>query len=83
MKNILLVKVTLFFPVLLFVSYILMAVFGVIAGIIGFGNEFYCGPYCFIGKIVLGVALILFFYLISPDIKAILKTWKNTSSEGK
>lgn len=81
MKNNLLIKVALLSPLLLLLSYLLMAAIGCMSGILGFGDDFYCGLYCLIGKIVLGLACILFFYLIYPDIKAILKIWKSTSSK--
>jgi hypothetical protein len=68
-------KALLVLPVILFVDYILMALIGCATCLFGYGDEFYCGPYCIIGKTVLGFSAILFFYIISPNI---LKSKKNS-----
>ena len=83
MKNLLLIKVCLIFPVLLFSSYTVMAALGNIASFMGCSNDFFCGPFCLIGKIVLGLSAILFFFLIFPDIKSILNILKNAPTKEK
>jgi len=62
-----LLKALLVLPVILFADYILMAAIGCTTYLFGFGDEFYCGPFCLIGKTVLGFSAILFFYIISPN----------------
>jgi hypothetical protein len=74
MKLSIFIKVFLIFPVILFIDYILMALFGGIASIFGLGNDFYCGTYCIVGKIVLALSVISFLFFIFPDIVAIFKT---------
>jgi len=74
MKPSLLIKIFLGLPVILFADYILMALFGCATCLLGFGNDFYCGPYCLVGKIVLGFSAIAFLVLIFPDIAGIFKT---------
>jgi hypothetical protein len=80
MKTLLIFKVVFVLPVLLFISYVFMAVLGCTTCLFGLGDDFYCGIYCLTGKIFLGLATVLFFFLIFPDIKAILKSGKNASS---
>lgn len=80
MKARLLIKVGLLLPFLLFSAYSLMALIGCAACWIDLGDRFYCGPFCTIGGIVLGMTVVLFFFLIFPEIKSILKFPKNASS---
>lgn len=82
MKNLLL-KIGLVFPGLLFAAYILIVLVGCIAGLLHCSSDFYCGPFCFVGEFVIGVAVVLFFFSILPDIKAILNIHKNAASEKK
>ena len=83
MKNRLVIKICFTLPILLFVNYVLMALLGCIACFLGLGNDFYCGPYCSIGKIIFGLTAVLFFFLIFPDIKEIFKIRENASSAEK
>lgn len=68
MKTQMILKALLVLPVILFADYILMAVIGCATCLFGYGDEFYCGPYCMIGKTVLGLSAILFVYIISPNL---------------
>ena len=83
MKSQLAIKVFVIFPGLLLLDYVFMILLGCTTCLIGLGNDFYCGPYCLIGKIILGLTMVLFFFLIFPNIKAIFKTNKNASSAEK
>ena len=83
MKSQLAIKVFVIFPGLLLLDYVFMILLGCTTCLIGLGNDFYCGPYCLIGKIILGLTMFLFFFLIFPNIKAIFKTNKNASSAEK
>lgn len=81
MKASLFIKVFLILPLILFADYILMAILGCSTCLFGFGNEFYCGPFCLVGKIILALSAIFFGYLIFPDIKALIRPKKDGSSQ--
>lgn len=83
MKTSFLLKICVGFPLILFVDYILMVIIGCSTCLLGFGNDFYCGSYCVFGKIILGLSFILFFMLIFPDIKEMVKSKKNASTTEK
>ena len=76
-------KVFIVLPLLLFVDYVLMVIIGCASCLFGFGNDFYCGPYCLIGKIILGLSLLLFGYIIYPDIAQLFKSSKNAKTKEK
>jgi len=80
MKASLFIKIFLVCPLLLFVDYLIMAILGCTTCLFGLGNEFYCGPFCLAGKIVLALSAVFFIYLVYPDIKAIFKTKKHGAS---
>ena len=73
MKTSIIVKVFVVLPILMFVDYILMVLLGCATCLFGFGSDFYCGPYCFVGKIILSLSAIFFLFLIFADIKEIFK----------
>jgi len=79
-------KATLFFklffilPLILFADYMLMALLGCSTCLLGLGEEFYCGPFCVAGKIVMAISAIFFGYLIYPDLKSIWTEKKHMSS---
>jgi len=64
-----LIKVFLVLPLILFADYLLMALLGCSTCLFGFGDDFYCGPFCIAGKIILILSLVLFGYLIYRDVK--------------
>ena len=80
MKANLLIKVFLVLPLILFADYLLMALLGCTTCLFGFGNEFYCGPFCLVGKIILALSVVFFGYLIYPDIKALITSKKNVKA---
>ncbi|MDO9255090.1 MAG: hypothetical protein Q7U54_06220 [Bacteroidales bacterium] len=69
MKTSILIKVLLGLPLILFVDWVLMTIFGCGAIFMGAGNDFYCGIYCFIGKGILLLSAVLFLSLFLPEIK--------------
>ncbi|MFN8257033.1 MAG: hypothetical protein U0W24_15160 [Bacteroidales bacterium] len=83
MKNSILLKVLLILPLLIFVDYVVMASFGGISCAMNCGNDFYCGPYCLLGKIILGLSGLFFVILISPDIAKMFKSPKNVATTEK
>jgi heme A synthase len=80
MKASLFIKVFFVLPLILFVDYILMALLGCTTCLFGLGDEFYCGPFCLAGKIILALSAVLFGYLIYPEIKALVKSKKNVAA---
>jgi len=80
MKAPLFIKLFLVLPLLLFADYIIMALLGCSTCLFGLGNDFYCGPFCLAGKIVLALSAIFFIYLISPDLRALFRSKKNGAS---
>ena len=80
MKASIFVKLFFVLPLILFVDYMLMALLGCTTCLFGFGNEFYCGPFCLAGKIILALSAIFFGYLIYPDIKANIKSKRHGAS---
>lgn len=72
MNGSIMMKVFLVLPAIAFTDFIILTLFGCISGALGFGNDFFCGYYCFISRGLLIVSALLFIYLILPDIKKIL-----------
>jgi energy-coupling factor transporter transmembrane protein EcfT len=73
MKTSILIKLLVILPVILLADYILMVLIGCASCLFGFGNDFYCGPYCLIGKSILLLSVVFFGYFIYPDLKKIFK----------
>jgi len=73
-------KVFLLLPLIIFVDYVLMVVIGCASCLFGFGDSFYCGSYCFIGKGILLLSAVLFIYLLIPDLKKILTHKKHAQA---
>jgi hypothetical protein len=82
MKNFI-VKISLTLPAILFAFYLSMVLVGCGAQIINCNDNFYCGAFCLIGKILGGLAVILFFFSILPDIKAFLNIPKHAAPSKK
>ena len=80
MKASLFIKVFLILPLILFADYLLMALLGCSTCLFGLGDEFYCGPFCLIGKLILVLSVIFFGFIIYPDIKELLRTKKDGPS---
>ena len=76
MKSLLFLKLVLVLPLILIVDYILMVLLGCASCLFNIGDDFYCGPYCIIGKIILAMSAILFGFLIYPDIAKIFRERK-------
>jgi hypothetical protein len=70
MKTQIFFKVLIVLPIVIFADWVLMVVLGCASGLCGFGNSFYCGPYCLIGKGILLLSAVFFIiYLLFPEIK--------------
>jgi len=77
------IKVFLVLPVILFIDYFLMVSIGCASCLLGFGDDFYCGQYCIIGKIILGLSAIFFLIIIFPDVLKLFKDIKNAKTTEK
>jgi hypothetical protein len=80
MKASIYIKLFLVLPLILFADYLIMAIFGCTTCLFGFGDEFYCGPFCLVGKIILALSVVFFGYLIYPEIKAFIKSKRNVKT---
>jgi hypothetical protein len=83
MKGPIWLKVFLLLPLILFSDYLLMAIIGCTTCLFGLGDEFYCGPFCITGKIILALSAAFFGYLIYPDIKKLINSKRNGASAEK
>jgi len=77
MKALVIFKVFILLPLILFIDYVLMVLIGCSTCLIGLGGDFYCGSYCILGKLILGLSAIFFFLLLLPDIKRFYRDLKN------
>jgi len=67
MKTEILSKVLLLLPTILFVDFLLMTLLGCLTNQLGFGEDFYCGLFCDIGKGILLLSALIFVYLLLPE----------------
>jgi hypothetical protein len=67
MKTEILSKVLLVLPTILFIDFLLMTLLGCLTSQLGFGEDFYCGLYCVIGKGILLLSGLIFVYLLLPE----------------
>lgn len=80
MKTLIILKVLFLLPGIIYLDYLILALIGCTSCLMGAESGFYCGPYCIIGKIVLGLSGIFILYIISPDIKQLFKNHKNATT---
>jgi hypothetical protein len=80
MKASLFIKIFLILPLILLADYILMAILGCTTCLFGLGDEFYCGPFCLTGKIILALSALFFGYLIYPEIKGMFNHGNNVKT---
>jgi hypothetical protein len=74
MKTSFIIKVLILLPAILFIDYLVMIIVGCSSCLFGLGEDFICGYYCIFGKIILAMSALFFFYLILPDLKAIINS---------
>ena len=79
MKSALLIKFSLVLPLILLADYVLMVILGCASCLFGVGNDYYCGTYCMLGKMILLGSAVLFGYLVYRDIRR----YKSEKSDGK
>ena len=72
MKDITL-KSLVILPIIAFVDYLIMIIVGCAGSFLGFNSNFYECTFCTIGKVVLTVSLLVFFFVIASDIVSYIK----------
>lgn len=80
MKSKILFKVFLILPLILIVDYVLMVLLGCATCLFAVDNDFYCGTYCIVGKVLLLLSAVFFIFLIYPDIKNFINRKKNAKT---
>lgn len=83
MKAAILIKVFLVFPLILLADYLVMAALGCSTCLFGLGDEFYCGPFCILGKIIIALSVVFFGYLIYRDVRKYRKAEQNGQASKK
>ena len=59
-----LLKLFIFLPLLLFIDWIIMVIFGCFASICGADNKFYCSLFCRIGIVLLSLTVLFLAWLL-------------------
>ena len=72
MKTKLIIKLVVVVPLIIFADYIVMSVLGCVSCFAGAGENYFCGTYCIIGKILALLSILFFLYLIFPEIKSLI-----------
>jgi hypothetical protein len=79
MKTILFFKVVIGLPVVIFVDYFLLALLGCVSCLLGFGDDYFCGPYCLFGKAFLILSAVLFGWFLFPELKKLFYAKRHPS----
>ena len=72
MKTTLVLKIIIGLPVVIFIDYLLMLVLGCVSCLFGFGDSYFCGSYCLLGKALLLFSAILYGWYLFPEIKKLI-----------
>jgi hypothetical protein len=80
MKTILLLKIFIALPLVIFIDYLLMAILGCVSCLFGFGDAYFCGPYCILGKGLLLLSAVLFCWYLYPDIRKLFRSRSQVNS---
>lgn len=70
-KTTLTLKFFLILPLICFADYIIIAAIGCTSCLFGLTDDFYCGPFCLFGKILIGLSAIGFLIILCPELKII------------
>jgi hypothetical protein len=81
MRSSLFLKIFFVLPAILFADYILISIIGCTTCLFGAGDDFYCGPFCVAGKIILGISALFFGYLVYPELRQLLNSKSDKHSE--
>lgn len=67
------IKLVIYLPLIMLADYLLMVLLGCASCLFGFGEDYYCGEYCIIGKVLLGLSAAFFIFLVYPDLVKLYK----------
>jgi hypothetical protein len=81
MKPAIYLKIFIALPLLIFIDYLLMAILGCISCLFGFGDAYFCGPYCLLGKGILLLSAVLFCWYIFPNVKNLFRSKIKSKSQ--
>ncbi len=81
MKTSLWIKLLLVLPLLLLADYLIMVILGCASCLFGLGDEYYCGGYCLIGKLILLASAVFFIFLVYPEIKHLVRKDKKSHQD--
>jgi hypothetical protein len=81
MRSSLFLKIFLVLPAILFADYILISLIGCTTCLFGAGDDFYCGPFCLAGKIILGISAVYFGFLLYPELRQLFAPTSDKHSE--
>jgi hypothetical protein len=74
MKTTLFFKIAIGLPIVILIDYLLMAILGCVSCLIGFGDDYFCGSYCLLGKGILLVSAVLYGVFLYPEIRKLFLT---------
>jgi len=80
MKSALFLKIIIGLPLVIFVDYLVMAVLGCVSCLFGFGESYFCGSYCILGKGILLLSAVLYGWFLFPEIRKAVKAKKQVNS---
>lgn len=75
MKNAMMFRICFIIPLIIFIDYVVMILIGSVAHVVGCGYGFYCGAFCILGKVLLGLSVILILF---PEIKEFVLKGKSS-----
>jgi hypothetical protein len=79
MKTTLFLKLVIGLPLVIFVDYLLMAILGCVTCLLGFGDDYYCGSYCLVGKGILLSSAVLYGWYLFPEIRSLIHSKRQVS----
>lgn len=80
MKTTLFLKLVILLPLIIIIDYLVMAALGCISCLFGFGDAYFCGSFCLLGKVLLVLTAVLFGWYLFPDIKKFLHVKRPANS---
>lgn len=80
MKTTFILKLVIGLPLVIFVDYLLMAILGCVTCLLGFGDDYYCGSYCLLGKGLLLLSTVLYGLYLFPGRRNIFHPNKQVQS---
>jgi hypothetical protein len=64
-------------PLIVFIDYLILVLFGCASCLFSSGDAYICGAYCILGKIILFISGLIFFMVIFPDLKKFFRVREN------